>query len=454
MHDGVPAIQRLPPEVLALIFLHAVPASPCFGTSAGIHPLPVITSTCSQWRRLAIELRTLWAHVDIDADDSNNERTLHLLERTQLWIQRARGVPLHFHFLTNFGAEAHRADQLMPVLLSHAASIASLTFPRGVNIYFIKSLFAFWQNQAEYTLLETLVLRGGFASEDSLSWPTTLQGFANLQLLDLYRPTSPTVENLVNMISGSPRLHTLRLRNILISVSASEFARVKSPSLPFLRLLEITGLNSSFLLFLLAKLLPGSLALNLRLQTLQPSFATRVVLSFFDRSNITSLDYPEIMYPFTARDAAAPPVQWFSHLPQLRILFVSCAGDEGAQLDGLTTLIDGNMTALAPKLHTLVLLDSCPNDQTRRRVKCVVEAYSLRRLIFRASSDLVGRLASGSSAESGVETFNEQNTELQDFKDWLGQRVDTVTFEPRRITPDSIEEWDTYVQGLMSSLDA
>ncbi|KAG8741151.1 hypothetical protein FRC10_003249 [Ceratobasidium sp. 414] len=444
-------VQQLPPEVLTWIFLYAVPSSLCFATSSTLHPLLVITSTCFQWRRLAIEIRALWDHVDIDADNLNDERSLRLLERTQLWIERARGVPLYVHFLTALGRDPYRAARLTPILLPHAASISAWVFPRGINVHVATLLFAPWQDQAERTSLETLVLKGIFPLTLSLHWPT-FRGFTNLQLFNLYGLTSPTIQNLINMISGSPRLHTLRLRNILPPFANSDPPHLDVPiSLPCLRLLDLADLTPSLSFQLLAVLFPGSLPLHFRLHQYIPTIMT---LRFIDRSNITSLYLEEYDSRADTRHATIPPLEWFPHLSQMRILFLSCGKHEGAQLEKLVALTHGKATALAPNLHTLVLLDSHLSDTTRRRVKCVVEAYSLRRLIFRASPNPDGRSADDSPEGTGAEVLGEHNTELSDFKTWLGQRVNIVTFEPQRIAPDPTEEWDTYMQELMSGLDA
>ncbi|KAG8688151.1 hypothetical protein FRC08_011596 [Ceratobasidium sp. 394] len=255
------------------------------------------------------------------------------------------------------------------------------------------------------------------------------------------------------MISSSPRLHTLRLKDISVPFTESDQARVHSSiDLPYLRLFDIADLDISLLILLLSLLCPGPLALDFRLQTLHYYSIFDAVVLFFERSNITSL-YMENEDPgIDARYAGAPPFGWYPYLSQLRILFLSGSGRDGALLDCLTTPnIRGRVTALAPSLHTLVLFDSHLNDPTRGRVKRVVEAYSLRRIIFRNSPNLDEHSVDGESdAGSGVEAPNE--TKLGDFRDWLSQRVEIVIFEPQQLAPDSMEEWDMYVQALMSSL--
>ncbi|KAG8780648.1 hypothetical protein FRC12_022736 [Ceratobasidium sp. 428] len=94
-------INALPLEVLSHIFTLLVAPSVCVGEEYSYiddfsnysrihrsHPLIIIPSVCTHWRRLAIRTPSLWSHVDIGAHLRGIvEGTI--LPRARLWLEQA-----------------------------------------------------------------------------------------------------------------------------------------------------------------------------------------------------------------------------------------------------------------------------------------------------------------------------------------------------------------------------
>ncbi|KAG9088729.1 hypothetical protein FS749_001940 [Ceratobasidium sp. UAMH 11750] len=467
-HYPLVAIHRLPPEVLGSIFLRTVLSYSCFEKPGGWkyrwNALTTIPSVCNRWRRVATSIRALWNHVDLDAGHGENEKSSQLLlDRTQLWLERARGIPIHLHFLTSFHREPppHIA-MVVSTLQPHIPLVTSLVCPHGLDIGVANALFPLWGNLAQPTSLETLRLKGMCGSDAPVPWALILQGLTDLQLVRVYGANLPTFDQLAQVMLDSPRLHTLRLKELWgppIVDSGHKYAPIK---LGDLRLLDIMS-SDRFLAPLLSLLSTGPLPLDLRIRTDPDPERNSVIASFLERSKVASLaiDYG-YKDDFTGE---APPIEWTSQLSHMRMLVMSCMWTNGPTVDKLVTSTNGKPAARFPNLHTLVLFHCRRGGLARRRIEQMVNAYSLRRIIFVESYDAYLRdELSGTFSED--EDDGEDNDEdalgfdkayryTSDLGTWLNERVDTVVFEYEYYWPGlENEKWDPYAKELMMSLDA
>ncbi|KAG9081432.1 hypothetical protein FS749_007667 [Ceratobasidium sp. UAMH 11750] len=475
MQNQLVAIHRLPSEVLGSIFLKTAFSYSCFEKPGGWgyrwNALTVMPSVCGHWRQVATSTRTLWNHVDLEEDPRDNEqRSLRLLDRTRLWLERARGLPIHLHFLTTFSRPSpHQVAEVASVLQPHIASVTSLICPHGVGTDFFNALLSLSESLAQPTSLKTLRLHGVFGSDVPVLWASISQGLADLQLVSFYGGSIPTFGQLVQMISGSPRLHTLRLKDLWGEVK--EISHKYPPiTLHHLRLLDISS-SDMFLVPLLPLMSTGPLPLDLRIRTHPDPETNNVIAAFLGRSKVASLaiDYGH-KDDFSGE---APPTEWTSRLSHMRMLIMSCMWTNGPPVGKLTTSTDGGATAQFPNLHTLVLFHCRTGGLARHRIEQVVNAYSLRRIIFLESSD--GYLRDEfphdfGEDEDGGEDDGEGEDEDEDedalvldnayrytsgLGTWLNERVDTVVFEYEYYWPGhDNEKWDPYVEKLMVGLDA
>ncbi|KAG8763266.1 hypothetical protein FRC11_004953 [Ceratobasidium sp. 423] len=100
---GVTTIKDLPPEIIIHIFHLVVAGQPClvhhnrYSYEVEIqYPkyLDSLSHICSTWRRIAIDLPSLWSHIDIALDHSLNPG---LFERAKIYAARAGLYPLSVH---------------------------------------------------------------------------------------------------------------------------------------------------------------------------------------------------------------------------------------------------------------------------------------------------------------------------------------------------------------------
>lgn len=120
---------RLPLELHAEIFSHALPAFPHLDDNGGA-PM-VIARVCGTWRSLVLSTPKLWASFEIEVEDISdgetpnellNPDTVKLLHSVQVWLDRSRNHPLSvrlIHMPTTRTPNSLSA-QLLAMLAVHA----------------------------------------------------------------------------------------------------------------------------------------------------------------------------------------------------------------------------------------------------------------------------------------------------------------------------------------------
>ncbi|THG99502.1 hypothetical protein EW145_g7257, partial [Phellinidium pouzarii] len=103
-------IQKLPPELLAEIFIYCLPEEhESAQASRRAAPLSV-SSVCCSWRQLALSLPRLWARFDL-VQRAVPAGDVRALEMAKAWISRSRNVPLSFSLCVETGAITRRVAQ-------------------------------------------------------------------------------------------------------------------------------------------------------------------------------------------------------------------------------------------------------------------------------------------------------------------------------------------------------
>ncbi|KAG8740638.1 hypothetical protein FRC10_004096 [Ceratobasidium sp. 414] len=155
-----------------------------------------------------------------------------------------------------------------------------------------------------------------------------------------------------------------------------------------LRLLDIAS-SDRLLIPVLSLLSTGPLPLDLRIRKYPDPETDNAVASFLGHSKVGSLtiDYGH-KDEFSGE---APPIEWTPQLSHMRMLIMSCMWTNGPPVDQLIISTKGKPTARFPNLHTLVLFHCGTTKLAQDRIKQVVDAYSLRRIVFIESSDMYMR---------------------------------------------------------------
>jgi hypothetical protein len=150
-----------------------------------------------------------------------------MLNIVQLWIERAQGLPIHLHLRGS--PRAHRAGEGWSGPANYIAPftsvpdpykniISSLTFSNTCEVELAKALSLLLARCDAPSTLKTLVIPGiGQSRTDpNFDWPNNLlQALTHMKLSDLTEATSPTLEQITSVLSNSPSLQTLRLRDVL-----------------------------------------------------------------------------------------------------------------------------------------------------------------------------------------------------------------------------------------------
>ncbi|KAG8775145.1 hypothetical protein FRC12_001645 [Ceratobasidium sp. 428] len=270
-------ISLLPLEILSNIFILTALPLPCVSINSigyKLSPLVVIPSVCTTWRRLAMNLGSLWSHVDILGGYRKADCATLSLNWTILWLERAGGAPMSFHFQNSQSSWDGDADlyvdvdpQLYDILLPHISRAVSLTFSdvRQVHAQNLLNLYALRCPPGQLQVLSVMKITPTSSFTDRFIWPTgNLRGLTVLHLMGLGRQVSPNLDELVSMLLNSPTLHTLRLCGSHHYMGDHDYPEIILPNLKYVEILPITSTTSNYRL--LKALMPGNLALHVRVK--------------------------------------------------------------------------------------------------------------------------------------------------------------------------------------------
>jgi hypothetical protein len=126
-HQGlISCIRRLPPEILAEIFMRCLPHQLCIKPKSGTAPL-ILTRICSRWRTVVLNTPRLWRSLDLGCPG----RPKMLQENVaflQNWLSRARGCPLSLVVDACYWGRDNAHKELAELLQPYTSQLARLSF--------------------------------------------------------------------------------------------------------------------------------------------------------------------------------------------------------------------------------------------------------------------------------------------------------------------------------------
>lgn len=91
-----PLINLLPPEILALMFLHTTPTQ-LFDAMPDVRAMPIVLShVCSYWRDVAVDLPHLWLWLSLSSCPTKHRH--HYMELARAYMDRAKGMGMVIHY--------------------------------------------------------------------------------------------------------------------------------------------------------------------------------------------------------------------------------------------------------------------------------------------------------------------------------------------------------------------
>ncbi|KAG9082793.1 hypothetical protein FRC07_014106, partial [Ceratobasidium sp. 392] len=280
-------ISRLPSELLSRVFeFISAPYYLDNHYDTSPNPLVVISSVCAQWREAAIQNASLWSHVDLNANFTDGEQPQYKIAR--LWMERARGTPLHVHLTHGKKRNRERLPDLVSTIVPYANHVSSL---RAAG-FWIEDIFQIINDirtaQSTDDLIATVIIEaislGTTMVTNLLNWPTILfKNLFELQLIEIPTDLSPTLYDIATILSGCPTLHTFRIHRTTIRGDDNRIYPLIT--LPYLRRLHMQYFWENGSPTLLSLLRPGDLELHLEVNILTSETACATATAFMSRPN-------------------------------------------------------------------------------------------------------------------------------------------------------------------------
>jgi hypothetical protein len=438
-------INMLPPKIFDRIFDLAITPTSCSITRPPNDQSITIPSVCRRWRQLALNNPSLWSHIDVDLRRYEKSRPVgwrihyvssgYVPNATRLWLERAKGAPLHIHIQKeNYGVDA-TTSQIAELFRPHASSISSLKISDIITENIVQVILDLCANHTVSGFLTKLAIPDSLYINHPplvhLTWPGNfLRELTSLQL-NIHEATCPTMDQMVEMLVNSPLLRTLQLKGTFVPMS--DCSSLPKVPLPCLQLLDLAGLENQSLLQLLPILSPGTLGLHIRLDTSCDPDIVAATDSFFSHSNVVSLCLLD-----TGKDNDIPITQYFSCLPYLRNLFLDLNVACVARLNSLTVSTE---KARCPSLQRLFFAGADLDKPALDQIKNIVHSHSLLEISL-ARCYIVW--PKGTFLRLGaIDPAGGENPE-RNLHAWLAQRVAKVTFGDN--WKPGLRDWENFTE--------
>ncbi|KAG8791612.1 hypothetical protein FRC12_008674 [Ceratobasidium sp. 428] len=408
-------INRLPGELLAHIFELVVSHQYTTKTAkANAQPnaLATIPSVCHSWRQLAIRTPRLWTYIDL----TGYNHPASMLNRATLWSQRARDVPVHLR-LTRF---RFFEDQELPSELRNISTRAvSFIISPPTDEAYIRDFFNHYDLLGRSNTLQMITMwptRGPKLSSH-VDWsrflPDTL---TSLKLDHTSANITPTLDELMSLLSRTRNLHTLILRNVPVaSGSRTSYPEIHLPHLEYLESYPHHATRPSYsgvTKQLMQSIVPGPNDIEAWVEMGEPDDDEHdsAMHRFFTRSRVTRLHTGY----FKPEDHLLL-ARYLDCLPELRFLSLDFDGKPTNNvLDALVIpVVEGEgYSARCPKLQGLRLSEACIIQQSQAQLKRIIETHEMRSLIFGERAYFVDE--SGNPCDDS------------EIMDWLRERVNDL----------------------------
>ncbi|KAG9076376.1 hypothetical protein FS749_011846 [Ceratobasidium sp. UAMH 11750] len=362
----------LPHEVLANIFALASASTLCASKRELSDCLLVISAVCKQWRLIAIGTKILWSHIDVGFCECNdNKRTLRISDASLLWLRRAKGTPIHLHFWENPILGHLPIPGFTETLELHAVYISALTFSGIHTETVVRDTLDLFARRTVPNIPKTLTIRKVFRDEGiqlRLTWPiASLCGLTRLQIGLVSEGIRMNLRQLMTIISNSPSLRVLRLKEIEGSLPEQE--ELPTVHLPALQMLSLSYITGPTLLQLLSILALGALDLHVKLRISCETDTLAAIRAFLKRSNVSSL---------TLRHEITELAADLFHLPNLHTLYLDLVF---GNIPTLSLLVDptpeGHLLPKYPSIRHIGLIRGNLQPSAQDLIKQIFEAYRL-----------------------------------------------------------------------------
>ncbi|KAG8784085.1 hypothetical protein FRC12_018972 [Ceratobasidium sp. 428] len=245
---------------------------------------------------------------------------------------------------------------ILAALEPHAGLLCSLVF---TSLYchdsLVRGLLGFVSGHLKILVLSAVTAT--FSQRDSSS--RAIGSLRGLALLDLYRlderEICPSLGDLADLLSGSPTLHTLRIRSLYYLPDSSQIH--SAIPLPLLRFLEISGVRRNKALELLSKIVPGALELDVRLDAeyFKDDRFNSPGRLFLARSNVVSLAiYRSFLHDYTDQSFT-----YLASVPHLRVLQLGSMNLARSFAQALGVTFNGQPYLKLPCLRSLCFVQWC-----------------------------------------------------------------------------------------------
>ncbi|KAJ1307121.1 hypothetical protein OPQ81_001239 [Rhizoctonia solani] len=326
MRNSLIFINTFPPEILLKIFrfvafsaldTHFSAATPSFSQQDDYKDLLVLTHVCSYWRRILLDAPPFWSRFELDTRNSIKGES----ERAEMYFDRARGTSRSLfieertpHYFNN--ADFEMILEIIRSRLDNLTQLALLNFPR---IHYVSRAISHWlkygkpgvlqsltiqmdpelqigepidtedidddkQASLIFDSLRTLALRGVKFDWESPVYHNLVQ----LHISNIPYEASPHIHHMLDILSASPLLRTLKISNM--AILRCDQVPVEPIHLTELENLELMALTYESLDVLLPMILPQSKDFTFRVSLLAlEDNLVSAVHSFLNRTNVTRL---------------------------------------------------------------------------------------------------------------------------------------------------------------------
>jgi hypothetical protein len=288
-------INSLPLELLTRFFTLACGAGCTWNSDQSIfgvathqsqRTLLALTHVCVGWRNISIGTRSLWSHVDFIYHGPNDNGD-NISNNARLWLERARDAPLSIHISMTSHYNKHMSTTFADIL-PHLQTASSFCIGPTRSERLLQEGLGFWLTNGAPGAVQTLSFLGADKARtrrklhcdttklsrgriDSMLAPVKVLRLHNtyfdwgsaaycslvhLQLASLEVDVCPTIQEMLDILSACPDLHTLKL--CTMSMWDCGQTCFKPVTLRKLRVLDFTGMRPDVFGVFLPLLLPGS----------------------------------------------------------------------------------------------------------------------------------------------------------------------------------------------------
>lgn len=404
-------INTLPLELLIQIFrLSARLKDPFDAFMTGlVHPhhpkgLFDLSHVCTHWGAVVANTPSLWSDINFDVGFFKECNRFKLYNPITFCLERARDQlsSITFRSRDTMHISKHRLA-MKSCLSTQMKNVKILRYIAIPEFHVLCDLFDLWQAEGQAGSVHSLsIFPDGNVSESSQwsgdvasDWPGNKRWdsfllpvrvlrmvgrcfawdshvFHNLVVLQLgcvHALTSPTVQQILAVLSASPHLEHLQLFDM--TITASDSTHPRPVVLNALEVLDVRKLEPEGVRLLLPMIIPRSREMSVSVG-MHPdtSEVGSVTLAFLARSNITKLFLDP--GPFSIADRSLD--QYLSAAPNLHTLILDLGSGPGdTLLPAITQSISSASSSLAyaprcPQLHTLYLMNGSIHYETIQKL--------------------------------------------------------------------------------------